>query len=64
MADAMTRILSSTPRPLTNRPTWERSYRVVRALPDAEPVEFDKPRCVYASWPWLTEELMREVEGG
>ncbi|GAA0641551.1 hypothetical protein GCM10009548_02220 [Streptomyces malaysiensis subsp. malaysiensis] len=46
------------------RLSWEQPYRVVRALPDAEPVEFDKPRCVYASWPWLTEEFMREVEEG
>ncbi|MDX2575934.1 hypothetical protein PV332_10620 [Streptomyces scabiei] len=37
---------------------------VVRAVPDPIPVEFDKSRCAYASWPWLTEEFMREVEEG
>jgi hypothetical protein len=35
---------------------------IVHALPDQEPVEFDKPRSVYASW--ITEELMRETEEG
>lgn len=33
-------------------------------LPDQEPVDMDKPRCVYASWPWLTEEFMRETRTG
>lgn len=31
-------------------------------LPDTEPVDFDKPRCVYASW--ITPELMRAAEEG
>lgn len=35
---------------------------IVHALPDQEPVTFDKPRSVYASW--ITEELMREAEEG
>lgn len=42
----------------------EPNTRVVRATPDPIPVDFDKPRCVYASWSWLTEEFMREVEEG
>lgn len=42
----------------------EPDTRIVHAVPDPIPVEFDKPRCVYASWPWLTEEFMREVEEG
>lgn len=42
--------------------TSEPGMRIVRAVPDPEPVEFNKPHCVYASWPWLTEEFMREVE--
>lgn len=29
-------------------------------VPDAEPVVFDKPRCVYAHW--ITPDLMRETE--
>jgi hypothetical protein len=33
-------------------------------MPDTEPVEFDKPRCVYAAWPWLTDDFMRETEAG
>jgi hypothetical protein len=37
---------------------------IVHALPDQEPVVFDKPRSVYASWTWLTEEFMREAEEG
>ncbi|MEU1254821.1 hypothetical protein ABZ445_16225 [Streptomyces chartreusis] len=37
---------------------------IIRAVPDAEPVEFKWSRCVYAAWPWLTEEFMREVEEG
>ncbi|MDH6625774.1 hypothetical protein M2271_003585 [Streptomyces sp. LBL] len=37
---------------------------IVHAVPDPIPVEFDKPRCVYASWSWLTEEFIREVEEG
>jgi hypothetical protein len=36
-------------------------HRVI-ALPDQEPVVFDKPRSVYASW--ITEEIMRETEEG
>jgi hypothetical protein len=40
----------------------EPDMRIVHALPDMEPVEFDKPRSVYASW--ITEELMRETEEG
>lgn len=40
----------------------EPNTHVVHALPDQEPVEFDKPRCVYAAW--ITEELMRETEDG
>ncbi|MGP3750854.1 hypothetical protein [Streptomyces sp. IBSNAI001] len=36
--------------------------RIIHAEPDDEPVIFDKPRSVYASWPWLTEEFMREAE--
>ncbi|MER7922140.1 hypothetical protein ABTY96_03215 [Streptomyces sp. NPDC096057] len=35
---------------------------IVRALPDQEPVTFDKPRSVYAYW--ITPELMKEVEEG
>lgn len=31
--------------------------------PDTEPVETDKPRSCYASWPWLTEEFMKELHG-
>jgi hypothetical protein len=42
----------------------EPNTRVVHAIPDPIPVDFDKPRCVYASWSWLTEEFMREVEEG
>jgi hypothetical protein len=42
----------------------EVNTRRVWPVPDAEPVVFDKPRSVYASWPWLTEEFMREVEAG
>lgn len=41
----------------------EPNLRIVRADPDEEPVCCDKPRSVYAAWPWLTEEFMREVEG-
>lgn len=33
---------------------------IVHAVPDAEPVAFDKPPCVYASW--ITPEIMRETE--
>ncbi|WP_329168352.1 hypothetical protein OG709_30055 [Streptomyces sp. NBC_01267] len=47
---------------MTPAPIREPNTRIVRAWPDTEPVEFDKPRCVYASWGWLTEEFMREVE--
>lgn len=36
----------------------------VRAVPDPIPVEFPFARCVYASWPWLTAEFMKEVEEG
>lgn len=39
------------------------NLRIVRAVPDEEPITFSHPRCVYASWPWLTEEFMREMEG-
>jgi hypothetical protein len=35
---------------------------VVRPVPDAEPVTFDKARCVYAYW--ITPEIMKEVEEG
>ncbi|GGX26704.1 hypothetical protein [Streptomyces chryseus] len=42
----------------------ETNVRIVRAAADDEPVIFDKPRSVYASWSWLTEEFMREVESG
>lgn len=42
----------------------EQDMRIVHARPDQEPVEFTWSRCVYASWPWLTEEFMREVEEG
>lgn len=38
------------------------TFRIVRAKPDDEPVHFDRPRCVYASWSWLTEDFMREAE--
>jgi hypothetical protein len=31
-------------------------------VPDTEPVAFDKPPCVYASW--ITPELMRAAEEG
>lgn len=40
----------------------EPDMRIVRPVPDMEPVEFNLPRSVYASWPWLTEEFMRELE--
>lgn len=40
----------------------EEATRRVWAVPDVEPVVFDKPRCVYASW--ITPELMRETEEG
>lgn len=40
----------------------EDGYRRVRAMPDPEPVEFDFPQCVYASW--ITPAMMREVEEG
>lgn len=43
-------------------PVREPDMHVVRALPDQEPVEFAFARCVYASWPWLTAEFMRELE--
>lgn len=42
--------------------TREPGYTIVRAVPDAEPVTFPLSRCVYASWPWLTEEFMKELE--
>lgn len=42
--------------------THEANTVVVRAMPDPEPVEFDFPQCVYASW--ITPEMMREVEEG
>ncbi|MFJ3248360.1 hypothetical protein [Streptomyces sp. NPDC086782] len=42
--------------------THEPSMHIVRPVPDAEPVEFNFARSVYASWPWLTEEFMRELE--
>ncbi|WP_327712419.1 hypothetical protein OG912_32365 [Streptomyces sp. NBC_00464] len=35
---------------------------LVRADPDEEPIIVDRPRSVYAAWPWLTEEFMRKVE--
>ncbi|WP_176739403.1 hypothetical protein [Streptomyces sp. EN16] len=38
------------------------TLRIVYAVPDEEPVTFSRPRCVYASWLWLTEEFMRETE--
>jgi hypothetical protein len=37
---------------------------IVRAVPDTEPVEFPLSRCAYASWTWLTEEFMKELETG
>ncbi|MET9126940.1 hypothetical protein [Streptomyces sp. NPDC004528] len=37
---------------------------VVRPIPDPIPIVFDKPRCLYAAWPWLTDEFMRELEDG
>ena len=37
-------------------------WRIVRAVPDLEPVVFDKPRCLYADW--ITPELMEETERG
>lgn len=40
----------------------EPDTRIVHAQPDDEPVVFDRPRCVYASW--ITPELMKEVEEG
>lgn len=40
----------------------EEGARRVWPVPDEEPVVFDKPRCVYASW--ITPELMRETEEG
>lgn len=40
----------------------EDGARRVWPLPDVEPVTFDKPACVYASW--ITSELMRETETG
>ncbi|MEU3285617.1 hypothetical protein [Streptomyces longwoodensis] len=40
----------------------EPDTRIVHPVPDAEPVEFTWSRAVYASWPWLTEEFMRELE--
>ncbi|MGW2950746.1 hypothetical protein [Streptomyces eurythermus] len=41
-------------------PTREPGTRIVHALPDQEPVVFDRPRCCYADW--ITPELMRETE--
>ncbi|MFF9525400.1 hypothetical protein ACF1DV_25975 [Streptomyces achromogenes] len=35
---------------------------LVHALPDQEPVTFDRTRCCYADW--ITPELMREAEEG
>ncbi|NYE44240.1 hypothetical protein [Streptomyces fulvorobeus] len=40
------------------------TLQIVRAEPDEEPVVFNWPRSIYAAWPWLTEEFMREVESG
>ncbi|MFE7624283.1 hypothetical protein [Streptomyces sp. NPDC057509] len=34
---------------------------IVRPVPDEEPVE-RVSRAVCASWPWLTEEFMKELE--
>lgn len=42
--------------------TPDPTLRIVRAVPDEEPVTFSQPRSVYASWSWLTEEFMRELE--
>ncbi|WP_267486665.1 hypothetical protein [Streptomyces sp. DH12] len=42
--------------------TDEDNLRRVWPAPDSEPVSFDKPACVYASW--ITPEIMREVEEG
>ncbi|MGI5404172.1 hypothetical protein ACQEVG_32920 [Streptomyces sp. CA-135486] len=39
----------------------EEGYQRVWPMPDTEPVVMDKPRCLYASWPWLTEDFIREV---
>ncbi|MFB7114078.1 hypothetical protein [Streptomyces sp. NPDC056291] len=41
----------------------EPDMHTVRPVPDAEPVEFTFARSVCASWSWLTEEFMRELEG-
>ncbi|WP_267882244.1 hypothetical protein [Streptomyces sp. NRRL F-5630] len=41
--------------------THEPNTRVVRALPDTEPVE-RLPRAAMAKWPWLTEEFLNELE--
>ncbi|MFJ3084440.1 hypothetical protein ACIPJG_32450 [Streptomyces halstedii] len=38
------------------------TLRIVRAIPDDEPVTFNQSRSVYASWNWLTEEFVRELE--
>ncbi|WP_179894178.1 hypothetical protein [Streptomyces sp. or20] len=43
--------------------THDPTLRIVRAVPDEKPVTFSQPRSVYASWSWLTEEFMRELEG-
>jgi hypothetical protein len=40
----------------------ELAARRVWALPDQEPVVFDKPRCCYADW--ITPDLMRAAEEG
>ncbi|GAB1326931.1 hypothetical protein [Streptomyces sennicomposti] len=40
----------------------EPDTHIVRPVPDTEPVEVNFSRCVYASWPWLTEEVMEELE--
>lgn len=42
--------------------TREPNTHVVRPVPDAEPVEVNFSRSVYASWPWLTEEYLKELE--
>ncbi|MET7939679.1 hypothetical protein [Streptomyces sp. NPDC005302] len=44
--------------------TREPNTVIVRAVPDPIPVEFPLSRCAYASWPWLTEEFMKELEDG
>ncbi|WP_327379408.1 hypothetical protein [Streptomyces sp. NBC_01212] len=41
--------------------THDPTLRIVRAVPDEEPVD-PIPCAARAAWPWLTEEFMRELE--